>query len=47
VKKEESIREKNLPKLERRQWSGGEFAEEDPISPGNGQGEEEDRQRRG
>jgi hypothetical protein len=44
VKKEEVRAEVNSPELMRRwQWSGSEFIEEDPISPGNGRGEEEDR----
>jgi hypothetical protein len=33
--KEEGQRRKSLPKLERWQWSGGELAVEDPISPGD------------
>jgi hypothetical protein len=33
--KEEERRKRNSPELERRRWSGGEFAVEDPISPGD------------
>jgi hypothetical protein len=31
--KEEGRRKKGLPELERRRWSSGELAVEDPISP--------------
>jgi hypothetical protein len=31
--KEEEQPKRNSPELERRRWSGGEFAVEDPISP--------------
>jgi hypothetical protein len=33
--REEEQRRKNLPKLERRRWSGSELVVEDPISPGD------------
>jgi hypothetical protein len=33
--KEKEQRRKNLPKLGRRRWNGGEHADRDPISPGN------------
>jgi hypothetical protein len=33
--KEEEQRRKNLPKLMRRRWNGGDCAGGDPISPGN------------
>jgi hypothetical protein len=33
MKKEEVRAERNSPELVRRQWSDGEFADEDPISP--------------
>jgi hypothetical protein len=51
--KEEEWRKRNSPKLERRRWSGGELAVEDPISPGDirkrsdgGSTEGEDAERR-
>jgi hypothetical protein len=34
MKKEEVRAERNSLKLVRRRWSDGEFADEDPISPG-------------
>jgi hypothetical protein len=33
--REEEQRRKSLPKFERRRWSGGELAVEDPIPPGD------------
>jgi hypothetical protein len=33
--REEKQRRRSLPELEQRQWSGGELAVEDPISPGD------------
>jgi hypothetical protein len=33
MKEEEQRQEKNSPELVRRRWSGGERADEDPISP--------------
>jgi hypothetical protein len=33
--KEEEQPNRNSPELERRRWSGGELAVEDPISPGD------------
>jgi hypothetical protein len=51
--KEKEQRKRNSPELERRRWSGGELAVEDPISPGNirkrsggGSTEGEDAERR-
>jgi hypothetical protein len=35
MKEEEQRRKKNLPKLVRRRWNGGEHADGDPISPSN------------
>jgi hypothetical protein len=35
MKGEEPRREKNSPELGRQQWSDGELADEDPISPGS------------
>jgi hypothetical protein len=37
MKKEEVRAERNSPELVRRRWSDGEFADEDPISPGTAQ----------
>jgi hypothetical protein len=34
-KEEEQRRKKNLPKLVRRRWNGGDRADGDPISPSN------------
>jgi hypothetical protein len=33
--REEEQRRRSSPELERRQWSGGELAVDDPISPGD------------
>jgi hypothetical protein len=33
--KEEEQTKRNSPELQRRRWSGGELAVEDPISPGD------------
>jgi hypothetical protein len=53
--REEEQRRKSLPEFERRRWSGGELAVEDPISPsdirkrssgGGKEGEDEDAERR-
>jgi hypothetical protein len=47
MKEEEQRREKNSPELVRRRWNDGELAEEDPISPQQCPGEEQDQRRRG
>jgi hypothetical protein len=51
--REEEQRRESLPEFEQRQWSGGELAVEDPISPsdirkrsGRGGDEGEDAERR-